>query len=190
MKFAITGHTSGLGKFLYDKLGENHTIIGLSRSNGFDITKDFTDIVEEIQRADCFINNACVEDYQIKLFNQVCDYIPYIVSMGSHGRKYPEILGKKYAENKQNLYESIDSYMQKKYKTDCLHLDIGFLKNKDDRENSVQSTYYTTYEEIYNTIVFWLSNPCFFNIEFYTKLDEKTLEQIYKLNTLKGEKGL
>jgi hypothetical protein len=52
MKIVITGHTSGIGKAIYAQFGG----IGLSRSTGFDITKD--SILTYIDTETCFINNA------------------------------------------------------------------------------------------------------------------------------------
>lgn len=56
MKYGITGHTSGIGKELYNKLNS----IGFSRSNGFDI-RDKThraQIINDVVNCDVFINNA------------------------------------------------------------------------------------------------------------------------------------
>jgi NADP-dependent 3-hydroxy acid dehydrogenase YdfG len=58
MKISITGHTSGLGLALanyYSNAG--HTVLGFSRSNGYDITAP-TQILEESKDCDLFINNA------------------------------------------------------------------------------------------------------------------------------------
>jgi len=56
MKIVITGHTSGIGKYIYD----HYNCIGLSRSTGFDITKD--DITQHIDDQTIFINNAWTPD--------------------------------------------------------------------------------------------------------------------------------
>jgi nucleoside-diphosphate-sugar epimerase len=61
VRIAITGHTRGLGKCLYDKLAEQgHDVNGFSRSNGYDISDPEArqQIVNESQDADIFINNA------------------------------------------------------------------------------------------------------------------------------------
>ena len=52
MKFLITGHTSGIGKAIFDKFGG----IGLSRQTLFDISKH--DIKPYLKDCDIFINNA------------------------------------------------------------------------------------------------------------------------------------
>lgn len=58
MKYAITGHTYGIGKCAYDRLSPN--IIGFARSTGYDITNanDRRRIVNESLDCDVFINNA------------------------------------------------------------------------------------------------------------------------------------
>jgi hypothetical protein len=60
MKIAITGHTKGIGKSLYDVLSVNHDVKGYSKSKGYDITKktDRRWILKEVNDCDIFINNA------------------------------------------------------------------------------------------------------------------------------------
>ena len=63
-KIIITGHTNGIGKSIYNtfKEGSCREILGMSRSNGYDIDKDFDKIVEEATGAEIFINNALMKD--------------------------------------------------------------------------------------------------------------------------------
>jgi len=60
MKIAITGHTKGIGKSLYDILSLSNNVKGFSKSKGYDITKktDRSWILQEIKDCDVFINNA------------------------------------------------------------------------------------------------------------------------------------
>lgn len=57
MLYAITGHTSGIGK----GLSELVDYVGFSRRNGYDITRqdDRKRIIAESKDCDVFINNAC-----------------------------------------------------------------------------------------------------------------------------------
>lgn len=57
--YAITGHTYGIGKAIYNKLSPN--CLGFSKSIGYDITKkeDRLKILNESESCDVFINNAC-----------------------------------------------------------------------------------------------------------------------------------
>lgn len=58
MKYAITGHTQGIGKCLFEKLSPN--IVGFSKSNGYDInsSNDRHKIIDQISDCDIFINSA------------------------------------------------------------------------------------------------------------------------------------
>ena len=58
MKFAVTGHTHGIGLELYNRLQPN--VVGFSRSNGYDITTPAgrASIIASIADCDVFINNA------------------------------------------------------------------------------------------------------------------------------------
>ena len=59
VKIAITGHTRGIGKALFDKFqAEGHEVIGFSTSTGYDISKDAARVVTESRSCDVFINNA------------------------------------------------------------------------------------------------------------------------------------
>ena len=64
MKIAITGHSKGIGKELYNILSLDHTCEGFSRSNGFDIEKQQDLIVKGIHKCDVFVNNAGILDHQ------------------------------------------------------------------------------------------------------------------------------
>ena len=52
MKIAITGHTKGIGKHLYDNLSLAYEVKGFSKSEGYDICKDKdrNAIIEQNQR--------------------------------------------------------------------------------------------------------------------------------------------
>jgi short-subunit dehydrogenase involved in D-alanine esterification of teichoic acids len=61
MKVAVTGHTSGIGKSLFDHfISKGHDCIGFSRSTGYDISNEDIrqQIVTESHDCDIFINNA------------------------------------------------------------------------------------------------------------------------------------
>ena len=62
-KIVITGHTSGIGKAIYDKFTEVscREIVGMSRSTGYDIEKDFDKIIESIEKGETpfFVGATC-----------------------------------------------------------------------------------------------------------------------------------
>lgn len=75
MKFAITGHTRGLGLKLVSTPPICDNFIGFSRSHGYDISnpQSRNDIVRLIDDCDVFINNAYHGHSQTDLLYQVWD---------------------------------------------------------------------------------------------------------------------
>lgn len=69
-KIAITGHTSGLGAALFERFSVSDDVVGLSRSNGFDI-RDINGICERVKDCDIFINNAYDRYSQVDLLYSV-----------------------------------------------------------------------------------------------------------------------
>jgi short-subunit dehydrogenase len=87
MKYAITGHTQGIGKSIFERLSPN--IVGFSKSLGYDIKnfKDRQQLIKESQDVDVFINNACdgfgQVDLLIDLFHFWKDTNKTIINVGS-----------------------------------------------------------------------------------------------------------
>ena len=87
-KIVITGHTSGIGKALYQSLqGEEREVVGISRSNGYDISKDREKILLLVKDAHVFVNNAFSEFDNVHLlyeiFNLWKEENKLIVNIGS-----------------------------------------------------------------------------------------------------------
>tara|TARA_B100000029_G_scaffold222250_1_gene220009 strand:- start:1035 stop:1631 length:597 start_codon:yes stop_codon:yes gene_type:complete len=86
IKVAITGHTSGIGKAIFDLLKDQkeYEVFGFSRSNGWDLEEMKLDpdpkkpsmdrFYEEIEHYDIFINNAYHEFMQVELLFGMYDY--------------------------------------------------------------------------------------------------------------------
>lgn len=71
-KIAIVGHTRGIGKAiadLYKKKG--YEVLGLSRSNGFDIIHDQEKIIESIEGCDLVVLNAHADRGQLNLLKRI-----------------------------------------------------------------------------------------------------------------------
>ena len=87
LKYAVTGHTQGIGKQLFERLSPN--VIGFSKSTGYDITNktDRRKIINQSNDCDIFINNATEGIGQtlllIDLFNKWKDTNKIIINVGS-----------------------------------------------------------------------------------------------------------
>ena len=87
MKYAITGHTKGIGKYIFDKMSPNAA--GFSLSTGYDINdkEDRRRIIRESRNCDVFINNAESNFSQtymlIDLFKEWKDLNKTIINVGS-----------------------------------------------------------------------------------------------------------
>lgn len=90
MRIAITGHTSGIGKAIADRMAlDGHEIVGFSRSNGFNIEEP-DPIVAAVGDCDIFVNNAHSGYHQVALLYRVHDTWKMkknrlILNVGSYG---------------------------------------------------------------------------------------------------------
>lgn len=94
MKFALTGHTRGFGKYILEKISKEHEVKCFSKSTGFDITKKDirTSIVDQIDNCDVFINCAQQGYAQIELLYDVfyswAEKPKLILNIGSNARDF------------------------------------------------------------------------------------------------------
>ena len=71
-KIAITGHTKGIGKAIADLYSKkNYQVIGLSRSNGYDIETKQQAIITKIFDCDLIVVNAYSGRGQYELLKQI-----------------------------------------------------------------------------------------------------------------------
>lgn len=186
-KIVITGHTSGIGKAIYDKFKEVscHEIVGMSRSNGYDIDKDFDRIVKEASGCELFINNAYRDGQQLKLVNALKDKVDMMVVMGSVSRFYPELIPTQYVHDKQALAEACRLISINPAGIPLLHLDLGFIEGTtvDPTDtNAFISDYTTPKDDIVDTIIFWAQKPTIRQIEFRWKLTPHVLSELQRMN--------
>jgi hypothetical protein len=91
MKIAITGHTSGIGKALFERVDN---AVGFSLTSGYNITDPVkrADIVNNIYDCDVFINNAFDRYGQCEMLFDVWkswkDTNKIIINIGSNVTKY------------------------------------------------------------------------------------------------------
>lgn len=140
LKIAITGHSKGIGKSIFDLLNKEHNCIGFSRSNGYDISIDAERIIDSAKECDVFINNAYKDLNQVVLFDKLFelwkdDNTKQIINIGSKSKYYPfndeqpqlrkdKRSSKAYNDNKKSITHSIYSkqmYLIKKCKIITIH---------------------------------------------------------------------
>lgn len=135
MNIVVTGHTSGIGKSIYDHLSKLYNVVGLSRSTGFDI--DINDIGEYLD-SDVIINNAYSDaNGQSLLLLRLYDagYVGQVINIGSismdrtDAAKYSQIL---YSANKKHLYITHEHCQRRHFDTSILIL--GMVDTEYNRE--------------------------------------------------------
>ena len=186
-KIIITGHTNGIGKAIYDKFKEIscREIVGMSRSNGYDIDKDFDRIVAEAEGCELFINNAYRDQQQLKLVEALKDKVDMMVVMGSVSRFYPELIPTDYVNDKQALAEACRLISLNPIGIPLLHLDLGFIEGTTVEANdstAFVSDYTTSKDDIVDTIIFWAQKPSIRQIEFRWKLTPQVMSELTRIN--------
>ena len=117
-KIVVTGHTSGIGKSIFDKLQSGgHTVTGYSLDNGYDIGNNDVrnKIIDDNKDADIFINNAYHFTGQIILLKEFIrvwkNQNKLIVNIGSLVvENNPEVQDLKYIAAKKKLNDVAKSY--------------------------------------------------------------------------------
>lgn len=172
MKCIITGHTTGVGKTLYDNLcSQGHEVIGVSRSSGYDLLENFDEVVKISEGCDLFINNAYVEDCQLRLLNSLYNKVGKMIVMGSIAGDYNDLIKSEYSANKLLLANRCKEISLLPGNT-VLHLKISML------EDAVSSDNLISFTEVINIVNFWIKNPRMAAIDLEFKLTPFTLEKI------------
>jgi NAD(P)-dependent dehydrogenase (short-subunit alcohol dehydrogenase family) len=113
LKIAVTGHTSGIGKAIFDALIVEYDVVGLSRKNGYDITTELgrSKIIDAAYDCDVFVNNAFdyanYTDAQVVLARKIFDVWDgeqkYILNISSRVNDFQQINNQPYADAKLSL---------------------------------------------------------------------------------------
>ena len=123
-KIAIIGHTRGIGKAIADLYeSKKYKVIGLSRSNGYDIVTEQDKILEQIEGCGLVVINAHAGKGQLDLLKRIYgrhsfDHMKVAVITSTSGTPMgedEELLDPEYAEyckNKKILIEYIEQLQQ------------------------------------------------------------------------------
>jgi len=174
MKCVITGHSRKIGKEFFNYFNEKgYEVIGLSNSTGYDVRKKYKEMLEIAKTADIFVNNLCVDDYQLKFLNDLVGNVKKIICCGSIAGDFDHLLQIEYSRVKKELKTLCKQYSLTHYdKTKILHLNITMA------EDAVSTDYGIPYTDIINAVDFWMKNPRVNNIEFDLLLTPYTKEKI------------
>jgi hypothetical protein len=158
MRVVITGHTSGLGLAFFNYFtSRGDTVIGLSRSNGYELPGNIELVAEVAASSDLFINNAYNGLSQLTLLSMLHSKT-MIISSGSMAADYPKKEFLDYSVAKKAL-EVEHKRLKKNSPYPMLLLKMGFLENWTEYDS-------IPYSQIVNAVDFWLKNPRASIIEF------------------------
>ena len=111
---AITGHTQGIGLALSKYFEQQGcTVLGFSRTNGYDITVNKDQIINQAKTADIFINNAHHVTAQFDLLKNMTEEWQgtdkRIINLSSKGAFVPNRFKDQYCDAKHKQNEFIRS---------------------------------------------------------------------------------
>lgn len=183
MKVVITGGGNSLdtshvlGKWFLEIFKD---AVQLSRSTGYDFYTNYDSIVSEARKADLFINCSCVDDYQIKLLEDVYGHVPYMLVVGSISGDFHLALDNTYSKVKHQLKKrcKMIPLEKKDNSTNLLHLTITEVENEEIKKDGV------TKDQLKELIEFWIKNPIMANVDlkFFISDDFLSEEKIAKVN--------
>lgn len=192
MKIVVTGHTSGLGKYIFDHFRDNfnNEVIGLSRSTGYDLNQSLDEIIKIADGCDVFVNNAHADSAQRELVTRLNNRVKKMIVSGSQGGFFNNLIPTEYGNYKKDLAELCHLVsLDKNSHTKILHLDLSYLEGNDvdplDPSN-IACDHEITFREICDVIDLWLDNPAFNDVRFNFKITDMLYDQIrQKMGTKK-----
>jgi hypothetical protein len=184
MKIVITGHTRGLGKAFYEHFIKDptNTVIGLSRSQGTDVSSSLDKVLEISKNCDLFINNAYSGLAQNKLVKLLNGHVSMLVVSGSQGGYFSNLIPTDYGQHKKNLAELCHMIsLDKNSTTKILHLDLSCLEGNEvdiNDPDNLKCDSITALKDIVDTVAFWIKNPSFNDVRFNFKITNLLYDQI------------
>ena len=133
MLIAITGHTKGIGLAVAQWfMDRNHTVIGFSRSNGFNVKYDAQRIANIAVDADVFINNANLHVGQVELLYAFYDLwkddpTKTILSIGSNASDGNKSYRAPYAVYKAALDKTVEQLQNTEAACRIMNLRPGYV---------------------------------------------------------------
>jgi hypothetical protein len=183
MKCVVTGHTSGIGKIIYDHfLSKGWEVIGMSRSNGYNIVTDQKRVIDDSVGCDIFVNCAYDGTAQLELLDALHDKVKNIIVIGSVAADWAKIW-KDYGSNKYNLQERCKEIALEdnpKF-ANIFYLKLAFCENSS-WPIFVDEKYKASFKEILQIVDTWIAIPKIFSVEFILKKTPEIMDYARKMN--------
>lgn len=167
-KVYVTGHTSGIGKGIFDALSNRNgwNVYGFSKSTGWDI--DELENIESLSDkantddVDIFINNAYHPWHQTELLYCLFDDWRYkektIINISSNaGEVIARADPQKYAIAKKTLSDTCIQFQTMKCK--CKVIDVKFGYTDTDRIAHIKGVQKLTIDEVVQNILWIIDQP-------------------------------
>jgi hypothetical protein len=183
MKCIVTGHTSGVGKAIYNHLlSKGWDVVGMSRSNGYDIVTDYDKVITDSIGCDIFVNCAYSGNAQLNLLNALHDKVKNMIVIGSVAADWAKIW-KDYGTKKYNLEQRCKeiSLEDNNNFANIFYLKLAFCENAS-WPAFLDEKYKATFVELTKIIDLWLEVPKIFSIEFTLKKTNEVMDYAKKMN--------
>ena len=156
---AVTGHTKRIGKAIYEAFPET-TVVGLSRSNGYDINNlnGRTRIIHRVANCDVFINNAHDGFNQVSLLYELINngYESKIINISSNSSDGIKDQIHPYAISKYALDKASEQLFYRGY--DVTNLRFGWVDTPRVSEKAKDKKKIST-DYVVNIIEWVLNQP-------------------------------
>jgi nucleoside-diphosphate-sugar epimerase len=160
MRIGIIGHRGILGSAILAEFANGNEIIGLSRSTGYDLLKNYKDIIDICKECDLVFNNAHVGNMQADVIKSLVNTQVKLVTSGSMAANYSY---SDYCKQKRIIEDTYQLHLSK-YTNRCLLLKMGYLEGvESDLAKNFKTIPLAT---IISSIRHWLSNTRITRIEF------------------------
>lgn len=141
-KVAITGHTSGLGKALFERFAIEYNVEGYSTSNGYNIRR-IKPIIDAVKDCDIFINNAYDRFSQVDLLYALYsiweNYDKVIVNISSLApdglKEYPQ----PYASHKAALDNASRQLSAQMKRCRVINIKPGYIRDFDTLADTIHT---------------------------------------------------
>lgn len=183
MKCIVTGHTSGIGKAIYEHfLTKGYDVYGMSRSNGYNIIDDQEKVIDESIGCDIFVNCAYQGSGQLELLNALHNKVKNMIVIGSVGADWAKIW-KDYGTHKFNLQQRCKEIALEDNPdfANIFYLKLAFCENAN-WPIFVDPKYKASFTELLEIIDMWLKIPKIFSVEFTLKKTPEIMEYARKMN--------